>query len=50
MKAARQFGRETVSFFASSNMLVGFHSREDRLDRNIRCVQTVYYGVSKGFW
>tara|TARA_R110001583_G_scaffold58125_1_gene173512 strand:- start:3099 stop:3896 length:798 start_codon:yes stop_codon:yes gene_type:complete len=47
-EAARQLGVKRI-FFASSNHVVGFHSREDRLDANSPMRPDSLYGVSKGF-
>lgn len=47
-EAARQMGVKRV-FFASSNHVVGFHSREERLDAKSPMRPDSLYGVSKGF-
>jgi uronate dehydrogenase len=47
-EAARQLGVKRI-FFASSNHVVGFHSREERLNANSPMRPDSLYGVSKGF-
>ncbi len=47
-EAARRCGVKRV-FFASSNHIVGFHSREQKLDANSKMRPDSLYGVSKGF-
>jgi uronate dehydrogenase len=47
-EAARQLGVKRI-FFASSNHVVGFHSREERLDAKSPMRPDSLYGVSKGF-
>jgi uronate dehydrogenase len=47
-EAARQQGVKRI-VFASSNHLVGFHSREERLDDKSPMRPDSLYGVSKGF-
>lgn len=47
-EAARRQGVKRI-FFASSNHVIGFHSREQKLDANSQMRPDSLYGVSKGF-
>ena len=47
-EAARQYGKPRI-MFASSNHAIGFHTREERLDRNSPLRPDSIYGVSKCF-